>query len=148
MTPAGWTGDDTILSAALVERRRLDAECAQVHVALCAVMDLVVDHVEQQRVAGPWKLTECDHRLLESCRRNLWPERFELVRALVPKLQHFLLRPRLPLHPFPVVVDHPAHHRDRHSDDLESELAECAHAADGEAENLIVGEGIDDTARH
>src|SRR5258706_5613280 len=55
----------SVTSAAVVERRRLDAERPEVHVALASVMNLVVDHVENQVVQRVLVLTERRERLME-----------------------------------------------------------------------------------
>jgi hypothetical protein len=47
-----------VRSTAVVEGRRLDAERAQIHVALAAMMNLVVDDVQNQVVRRPWILSE------------------------------------------------------------------------------------------
>src|SRR3954466_3142090 len=51
-------------SAAIVERRRLDAECTEIHSALATMMDFVVDDVEQEVVPDHRVLAERRHRLV------------------------------------------------------------------------------------
>jgi hypothetical protein len=59
--------------SAFVERRRLDPKRTQVDVSLSPVMDLVVDHVEDQIADNAGILTEGGHRLLKALRRDLRP---------------------------------------------------------------------------
>ena len=56
--------------ASLVERWWLDPEIAQVDVALAAMMDLVVDDVEQQRVNRHLPLAERGVDFLKAARRE------------------------------------------------------------------------------
>src|SRR5688572_16670412 len=81
-----------LLSRPLVEGRRLETQRAEVHVPLTAVMDLVVDHVEDQVVQDAGVLAERRECLPESLRRNLRPQGVEFLGAGVPKAQHLLLR--------------------------------------------------------
>src|SRR5262245_47686361 len=74
-------------SASVVDGGRCDPERAEVDVALTAVMDLVVDDVQDQVVQRVGVLAESCHGLLEPIRRDLSPERLELLRALVPEPQ-------------------------------------------------------------
>ena len=64
--------------ASLVERWRLDPQSAQVDVALPAMMDLVVNDVEEEIVQHAGILTKCVHRFHEPLRRNLRPQRVQL----------------------------------------------------------------------
>src|SRR5580765_5287783 len=82
-------------SAPVVEDRRLDVQRTEVHVALPAVMDLIVDDVEDEVVQRVLVLTESRDRLLEPLRRNLRPQGVELLRALIPELEDPVLRPRI-----------------------------------------------------
>src|SRR4029077_19410655 len=73
--------------AAIVERRRLDAERAEIDVALSAVMDLVVDRVENHPDAGAFPLAKRGIDFLKSVWRNGLPHTIELGRRFVPQLQ-------------------------------------------------------------
>lgn len=65
------------------EGRRLDSEGAEGTSSLLSVMDLVVNDVQDQVVQHVGALIEGGQRLLEPLRRNLQPERVELLRTLV-----------------------------------------------------------------
>src|SRR5207342_2755581 len=82
-------------SAPVVEDRRLDVQRTEVHVALPAVMDLIVDDVEDEVVQRVLVLTESRDRLLEPLRRNLRPQGVELLRTLIPKLEDAVFRARI-----------------------------------------------------
>ena len=68
---------------------------AQVHVALTAVMHLIVDDVEDEVVQHVLVLTKGRDRLLEPLRRNLRPQGVELLCTLIPELEDPVFRPRI-----------------------------------------------------
>ena len=68
-------------SVPFVKWWRLDAKAAEVYVPLPTMMDLVVDHVEQQVGRAALVLTERLDGLVEALRWNLLPQRVELVGA-------------------------------------------------------------------
>src|SRR6476659_11013038 len=95
-----WLSDHSqrpaqVPSAPIVERRRLDAESAQVHVTLTAVVNLVVDDVEDEVVQRVFVLAERRDRFLEAFGRDLRPQCIELLRALVPQLEEPMFGPRI-----------------------------------------------------
>src|SRR5690606_21619354 len=113
-----------------------------------AVVDLVVDRVEDLGVAGRGVHAEGGDRLLQSGGRELRPEVGDLRRRLVPALEKLVLggdRGHLVLGPLP--GHHPAQYRRADGEELLGELAEGAHPAEREGEELILGERLDHAPR-
>src|SRR5438093_13349725 len=88
-------GARTNASAPVVEGGRVDVQRAQVYVALAAVMNLIVDDVQNEVVQHVLVLTEGRDCLLEPLRRDLRPQGVELVRTLIPELEDPMFRPRI-----------------------------------------------------
>ena len=134
------------VSAPLVEGRRLDPERAQVDVALPAMMDLVVDDVEDEIVQHARILAERRQRLLEPLGRDLPPQRVELLPCFRPTgagCSAFGRGSRL-ADVFQSPESAPRTIGTRHREHLERERAERPHAADREGEQLVVGKRVDD----
>jgi hypothetical protein len=125
---------------------------SQVHVSLPPMMDLVIDPVEEQPVDRTLPLAERLVDLLEALRRDLRPQRVDLPGYLVPAREELLSCRRF--RRLRVVIEI-AHHRPlprgqtpdtgrRHRDHLQRHRRKRAHPADGEPEELILREGLDD----
>src|SRR5262245_49934989 len=69
---------------AFIEGRRLDAQCPEIDVSLTAMMDLVVDRVEQEVVDLSGILPKGGLGLLEAIRGNLRPELVERFGGFIP----------------------------------------------------------------
>src|SRR5829696_6321149 len=72
-------------SAAVEERWRLDAESAKVDVALAAMVNFVVDDIEDQVVQHARVLPEGGDRLEKSRRWNVRPDRRKLLGTFIPQ---------------------------------------------------------------
>src|SRR5688572_7997145 len=74
-------------SASVVEARGLDPQCTQIHKALAAVMNLVVDGVENQVVERRGVLAECCSGGREVVAGQRLPVLVDLASACIPDPQ-------------------------------------------------------------
>src|SRR4030095_1729623 len=103
----------------------LDAQHAQINISLAAMMDLIVDGVEQQVVDAAGVLSEGGHCLAKTPGRYLRPHHVDLLRTLVPKPKNLLLRACVAGDQlFPTSSDDSSDHRLRYLDDLQRH---CSH---------------------
>jgi hypothetical protein len=85
--------------------------------ALPAVMDLVVDDVQEASIDAFLILAEGHHSFLEAFRFDLWPEGVDLLCALIPEPEDLLLGPGFAGYRLvPHSCDHAPNHGRRHGD--------------------------------
>src|SRR5688572_6961688 len=87
-----WIG---LSDSTLVERRRLDAQRAEVDVALAAVVDLVVDDIGDQPVDRAGETPKGGVDLVEALQGKPGPQPLDLLCFLIPTCQYFRFGGRL-----------------------------------------------------